>query len=838
MLRTLILSVIVSILYFPGRAQNFLSTSNDFPVHAITSIQSSQDDYTDLTFLKETLKDKRIVLLGEQTHGDGATFEAKVRLIKFLHQQMGFSMVSFESGLYENYKAYQQTTSNNYQNSPLKESIFSIWSDTKEVELLLQYVHQNKALSHPLVVSGFDSNIGSYLEDDFLPDLKAFNTKLTEADFVVLTQAMNGYIEFIATQPEDSIAFFKTTQKVVNEFDRLLKQKPTDHLKILKQTFIGWLAMVQWEIDIIHEKKIAIQNPRDLQMARNLIFLANLYPDKKIIGWGASYHFANQIETYEKTAVTKKFLHKMDSVAKSKEPTDLDSLLGGAVPMGKILKEHFGEQLYSLAFSSYDGSYGLIGTPVQSLTPVEPPHGSIEHMLKEQGYEYAFVNFNKQNAQEKFYSSALGNLPILAPWQKIFDGLFFIKTSYPPTLVLPEGTQPQVTHADKTKLVVPVVYATGKTKKVMDRQTNEPVSFATVVMAGTSKGVTSNTSGEFVFNIPATHSGSIIVSSIGYESDTLSIKEFDAITQIKLNPKVYALEEFEVSAKPLSAHDIVKRAEKSIKKNYYQGANEQELFYRTSDYVEDSLTFNEEAAILVYDPDGYRVRSNATHKLTGKILQFRNSTKNPDDDLWSGAGSLWMMHSHDAILDKSNVLHRSVFYDLKLEGIVEFENKRVYEISFECNRPGAFTTGYGYSAPLSATGKIFIATETFAVLKFEMHVIRNPEKVNKKNSNYKRDAYGHYLIQTYKEVDGKYFLSYSKQAHYSKERNLKSEKTYRFLSIRELSSTEINTQPRGELVLLLTKIKSVSTPHDPDFWNAHNAMIEDDILTLYNKLGL
>ena len=62
----------------------------------------------DLIFLKEVLKDKRIVLLGEQSHGDGATFEAKVRLIKFLHQELGFTILSFESGLYDNFKAFDR----------------------------------------------------------------------------------------------------------------------------------------------------------------------------------------------------------------------------------------------------------------------------------------------------------------------------------------------------------------------------------------------------------------------------------------------------------------------------------------------------------------------------------------------------------------------------------------------------------------------------------------------------------------------------------------------------------------------------------------------------------
>lgn len=68
--------------------------------------------------------------------------------------------------------------------------------------------------------------------------------------------------------------------------------------------------------------------------------------------------------------------------------------------------------------------------------------------------------------------------------------------------------------------------------------------------------------------------------------------------------------------------------------------------------------------------------------------------------------------------------------------------------------------------------------------------------------------------------------------------NLRTPNASRNVSIRELSSTEVNTEPRGELVLPLAKIKSVKTTHDPDFWNAHNTMIEDNVLALYKALGL
>jgi erythromycin esterase-like protein len=39
--------------------------------------------------------------MGEPSHGAGSAFAAKVRLIKFLHQRMGFDVLVWESGLYD-----------------------------------------------------------------------------------------------------------------------------------------------------------------------------------------------------------------------------------------------------------------------------------------------------------------------------------------------------------------------------------------------------------------------------------------------------------------------------------------------------------------------------------------------------------------------------------------------------------------------------------------------------------------------------------------------------------------------------------------------------------------
>lgn len=55
----------------------------------IRSIDPTDEDFSDLGCLASLIGNARIVQLGESTHGDGAAFAAKVRVVKFLHRELG-----------------------------------------------------------------------------------------------------------------------------------------------------------------------------------------------------------------------------------------------------------------------------------------------------------------------------------------------------------------------------------------------------------------------------------------------------------------------------------------------------------------------------------------------------------------------------------------------------------------------------------------------------------------------------------------------------------------------------------------------------------------------------
>lgn len=771
----------------------------------------ADQSFSDLRPLKELWKDKRIVMLGEQSHGEGAVFKEKVRLIKFLHQEMGFEIIAFESGLYDNYRAYNNLDPNDSINQ-LTQSVLPIWSDTKEVRELLNYVKRNKN-KRPLQVTGFDFFTSEY-KWQYWDELKAVITD-NEVKWPVIEEVFFGNAELLIKDINDSIKFFYESKKILKWLNEL--KSGSEHISILHQAFAGWLFEIRWEIDALNGERIYVQNPRDEWMAKNLIFLSQLYPGKKIIAWGASYHFANDMSSYENTDLTRSFIHTMHERSQEdhahtteEELFDLDQSLEGAITMGQIAKSYFGDSLYSLAFSSFKGKFG-IATSRYLQEMVTPPKGSIEFELVEKGLKNVVVDYRQLG--EKFYSSVLGNLPVYANWQYIFDGLYFLHDAYPP-----QAIEYLDQYEELSKLTVSSdenLYG-----QVFDKTTKEGVPFASIALVGTSKGTSGNGQGKFVFN--SATQGQLVFSSIGYANDTLNLNELKNKDDIKvfLQPKDHMLPELVIMDKPLEVEDIIKKARKEISQNYCSKSFNQEVFYRTISYKEDSVLFKEEGSVMLYLENGFLPKS----KVFGNVLQYRNSKLAKHK--WQGIGSLWLMLGHDVIMDKDNVLFRTAAYDLTLVGVLEFNGRFVYDVKFDCKRPNAFTTGFGYPAPVLARGSIYIATDDYAILKYEVCIARKPHTF-KKESHKQLNPFHHHLSQTYKQQRNKYFLNTSYSQSISRTVDSKLGISKLASEERYLFGVEIFNDKVTPIKRPLVKLTQGSkVKEDPSFWRTHNYILD------------
>ncbi len=124
---------------------------------SIAYIDPVETDFSDVDFLRNTLKGVDIVMLGEVSHADGSSLQAKTRLVKFLHQQLGFEVLVFESGLLEcNYAWGEYLKSELPPDTAFSRGVFPVWANSLYVNELIQYIGRNVKTNHPLELAGMD----------------------------------------------------------------------------------------------------------------------------------------------------------------------------------------------------------------------------------------------------------------------------------------------------------------------------------------------------------------------------------------------------------------------------------------------------------------------------------------------------------------------------------------------------------------------------------------------------------------------------------------------------------------------------------------------------------
>ena len=763
------------------------------------------------------LSNYEIVLLGEQTHGDGAVFEKKLSMVKELHENGGFNLLIFESGMYDNFKANQLYSTKKESINIFKQSVGYLYSDTQVFQDLLDYIE-----THPkLKILGFDSQESSLFQEYYLKDLKKLCTKnnisISDATYLelektIIVRDLENYIN----NKKDSTILYNRIQDIQNKID--LIPRTNLETKVIIQTFKSVFSDLDFILKDLQKEKIHLQNPRDKQMAENLVFLKEVYPNEKIIGWGASYHFANQLKEFEYTSITENYIKKtaaiIDSITGHNDLELSDEIeevkdLNFAKPMGQLLKDKYGDKLFSLAFSSYKGNYfDFIHN--KYIPILAPPPYSIENDIKKEGTKNKLHILKSRNS--KMYSSVLGYIPLYAIWSRVFDAVYYIEKMYPPHYLEYDAN-------GKKSIIFNNLNSIKGT--ILDAETSEQISYADIYYTNNNVSTISKLNGRFLISNSKNQNSYLVFSAIGYESDSLKILKLQKSNTIYLKKDKEDIVLIEVvltsNFKVLTPEEIIKKARKNVKTNYVQTPYNQSFFFKIIDNnIKDSISY-EEALIQTYNKNGINGSNNPETSFFGEIQNLRNNTDKYNNERFNnGVGSLWVVLYRDIILSKSNVLYRTSSYDLTIEGKVKYEGRKVYQIKFVNNSPGSFSTGYGYPAPKTSNGRVFIDVENFAVLKYE-HCIQRTPYVSKKSKNTIKKW--HNIIQTYKKVNDLYFLNLLELTHTTNVYSPEKKYLNTHLKLEKLVSNNIEIQNINILKRPITQLKKgfKKKSNDP-FW--------------------
>jgi erythromycin esterase len=402
----------------------------------ISSIDANNVDFADLEPLRKAIGDRRIVMLGEITHGDGATFAAKVRLIKFLHERMGFDVLAFESGFYDMRRAWSELRSGKDPLAAVSAAAFVDWSASLQVRPLWSYIAERLKTGHPLELAGFDMQFtGSASNDHLLNDLSDYLSKSgLPPDAAAAVSRVKDTLALVLGDP--NFMWSGSEFKKIGAKDRasalaahralgeaLGSLGVSDDAGRAERDF--WAQFMRssaafleqsWRVEpekLENETLNWAINLRDRQMGDNFAWLAkHAFPARKIIVWAATSHI----------------IRHRNLVPDARDPNIL---------MGDWIEKSTGPEVYILGFTAYQGWWGTVDMAAPTeVAPAAP--NSLEELLFSAGFEYALVDFRDLGTDGAWLRGPLSSRPLsykpmTTDWTRVMDGMVFIKEMFPST---------------------------------------------------------------------------------------------------------------------------------------------------------------------------------------------------------------------------------------------------------------------------------------------------------------------------------------------------------------------------------------------------------------------
>jgi len=367
----------------------------------------------------DAIGDARVVMLGEPWHGDGGAIALRSRLVQRLHEERGFDLLVFEGDFFALHEAWTRVEGGADARAAFNEELYPFWISTPVAAPLWDHISATAHSAHPLRVAGVDNKlIGRTTRERLGPALRprfAALTGVTGAEAQdaaeTLHNAINGRFDGITG----------------GHFARLIAL-----LQRLESEERGpfWRQVAE------SARRNVSGESRDAAMGDNLLWLAQAYPQSRIIVWTHNNHALTDANVY---------FGSSDPVI-GEQTREISAAQRAAwTYLGQEARRAFGDDLYAIATLSYQGAYSsdiapaLVGEPAdftRSAALAPAAAGTLEAALAARRLTLGFVDLRRVRDPAPVASRVLDYTQMPAVSLRLdqgYDGVLFVRDTFPLT---------------------------------------------------------------------------------------------------------------------------------------------------------------------------------------------------------------------------------------------------------------------------------------------------------------------------------------------------------------------------------------------------------------------
>lgn len=393
--------------------------------------------WRDLEPLRRAIGSRRVVLLGEQSGGDGTTLRAKARLVRYLHEQLGFDVLVMEGGVYDLAAADTAVRALRPDaTTRLRAALPAPWRNSAELTSLWSWLAARARSGRPLRLAGIDprftsaigANADAPLGAALERYLRAYGSPLpTDTAWPALRQVLDDVSVAGDANPPLPAAARAVLERGLPplrlETNRLVNSAPEAEAAFWRSVVSALQVREQWVARLAAGHTDTAATLREAEMADALVAtVQSVHRGRRVIVWTTS-------------------------TGARRASTEITSVGGTAVSLGPIA---FGEQartvlgddaVYHVGFLAARGTYGPFATGTMLRPLVRPTPESWDGLFLATGHPNAFVDLRRTPTADNAWLFArrvarpFGYQQLAASWPQVFDGFFFTTDMAPVTTV-------------------------------------------------------------------------------------------------------------------------------------------------------------------------------------------------------------------------------------------------------------------------------------------------------------------------------------------------------------------------------------------------------------------